>query len=118
VSPNGGLKAASSPPQKQHSEHRRQKEVNSTGWSYTLTCELDLLCTAVVVELAANLIYFSREKKYVEEKNTQKKFRKDSTKRGHQRELARKGRPRSQLRVPICGGMSTQPTRIALKRGT
>jgi hypothetical protein len=30
--PNGGLKAAPSPPQKQHSEHTRQKEVNSTGW--------------------------------------------------------------------------------------
>jgi hypothetical protein len=32
VSPNGGLKAAPSPPQKQNSEHTRQKEVNSTGW--------------------------------------------------------------------------------------
>jgi len=30
VSPNGGLKAAPSPPQKENSEHTRQKEVNST----------------------------------------------------------------------------------------
>jgi hypothetical protein len=43
-------------------------------------------------------------------------FRKDTTSRGHQRELARKGRHRSQLRVPTCGGMSTdgpQPTQGA-----
>jgi hypothetical protein len=61
--PNGGLKAAPSPPQKQHREHTRQKEVNSTGWLYTLTCELelDLLCKAVVVELVANFINFSEE---------------------------------------------------------
>jgi hypothetical protein len=32
VSPDGGHKAAPSPPQKQNSEHTRQKEVNSTGW--------------------------------------------------------------------------------------
>jgi hypothetical protein len=50
-------------------------------------------------------------------KNPQKKmFRKGTTSRGHQRELARKGRHRSQLRVPTCGGMSTdgpQPTQGA-----
>jgi hypothetical protein len=37
----------------------------------------------------------------------------------HQRELARKGRPHSQLRVPTCGGMSTdgpQPTQVAPKK--
>jgi hypothetical protein len=79
VSPNGGLKAAPSPPQKQHSEHTGQKEVNSTGWWYTLTCELDLLCRAVLLDLGANLIYFSEEiKKSVEEKKHQQKFRKDS----------------------------------------
>ena len=46
-------------------------------------------------------------------------FRKDTTSRGHQRELARKGRHRSQLRVPTCGGMSTdgpQPTQGAPKK--
>jgi hypothetical protein len=36
-----------------------------------------------------------------------KKVSQRQQQRGHQRELARKGRPRSQLRVPICGGMST-----------
>jgi hypothetical protein len=30
--PKRGFKAAPSPPQKQNSEHTRQKEVNSTGW--------------------------------------------------------------------------------------
>jgi hypothetical protein len=55
-------------------------------------------------------------------KNPQKKmFRKDTTSRGHQRELARKGRHRSQLRVPTCGGMSMstdgpQPTQGAPKK--
>jgi hypothetical protein len=39
----------------------RQKEANSTGWWYTLTCEFDLLCTAVVAVLITNLIYFSEE---------------------------------------------------------
>jgi hypothetical protein len=46
-------------------------------------------------------------------------FRKDTTSRGHQRELARKGRHRSQLRVPTWGGMSTdgpQPTQGAPKK--
>jgi hypothetical protein len=43
------------------SKQVRQKEVNSTGWWYTLTCELDLLCMAVVVVLVTNLIYFSEE---------------------------------------------------------
>jgi hypothetical protein len=63
ASPNGGLKAAPSLPQKQNSEHTRQKEVNST-------CELDLLCTAVVVVLVTNLIYFSEKiKKSVGKKN-------------------------------------------------
>jgi hypothetical protein len=55
VSPNGGLKAAPSPPPKKKSEHTRQKEVNSTGWWYMLTCELDLLCTTIAVVLATNL---------------------------------------------------------------
>jgi hypothetical protein len=32
---------------KTKSEHTRQKEVDSTGWWYMFTCELDLLCTAV-----------------------------------------------------------------------
>jgi hypothetical protein len=39
--------------------------------------------------------------------SAKKVLRKDTTERGHQRELARTGRPHSQLRVPICGGMST-----------
>jgi hypothetical protein len=67
VSPNGVLKAAPSPPQKQNSEHTRQKEVNSTGWSYarTLTCELALLCAAVAAVPATNLIYFSEEIKQI-----------------------------------------------------
>jgi hypothetical protein len=43
-------------------------------------------------------------------------FRKDTTKRGHQRELARKGRPHSQLWVPICGGMSTADARGNFKK--
>jgi hypothetical protein len=70
VSPNGGLKAAPSPPQKQNSEHTRQKEVNSTGFgSIALTCELDLLCMAVAVVLVANLIYFPKEISISVEKN-------------------------------------------------
>jgi hypothetical protein len=32
MSLNDGLKAAPSPPQKQNSEHTRQKEVKSMGW--------------------------------------------------------------------------------------
>jgi hypothetical protein len=57
VSPNGGLKAAPPPPQKQNSEHTGGGELN--GLVYTVTCELDLLCTAAVVVPATNLIYCS-----------------------------------------------------------
>jgi hypothetical protein len=60
----------------------------------------------------------SRCKKF-KKKNAKQMFRKDTTSRGHQRELARKGRPRSQLWVPTCGGMSTdgpQPTQGAPKK--
>jgi hypothetical protein len=80
VSPNGGLKAAPSPPQKQHSEHTRQKEVDSTGWQYALTCELDLLCTAVVAVCRTRYelnLFFGENKKDVKKKREQK-LRKDS----------------------------------------
>jgi hypothetical protein len=62
---------------------------------------------AVVVEPITNFIGFSEDKKSIEKKLKQKVLQRQHI-RGHQRQLARKGRPqRSQLRVPICGGMST-----------
>jgi hypothetical protein len=80
-------------------------------------CELDLLCTAVVVVLVTSLIYFSEEikKRPLGEKKGRKNncFAKTPYKgviRGNY-ELARTGRPHSQLRVPTCGGMSTADAR-------
>ena len=121
MSPNGGLKAAPPPPQKQNSEHTRG-ELNGLVVYGDVRIGLTLYSSSCSTRYELNLLLGSRKKKNVrwEKKNPQKKkFRKDTTSRGHQRELARKGRPHSQLRVPTCGGMSTdgpQPTQGAPKK--
>jgi hypothetical protein len=42
-------------------------------FKYTLTCELDLLCTAAAADLVANLIFFSEKKSVGEKSFAQKK---------------------------------------------
>ena len=121
MSPNGGLKAAPPPPQKQNSEHTGG-ELNGLVVYGDVRIGLTLYSSSCSTRYELNLLLGSRKKKMsVGKKNPQKKmFRKDTTSRGHQRELARKGRHRSQLRVPTCGGMSTdgpQPTQEDV-RGT
>jgi hypothetical protein len=65
VSPNGGLKAAPSPPQKQNREHTRQKEVNSTGWSGSILY-VDVLIGLTLHSSSCSARY-GLEKKYSEE---------------------------------------------------
>jgi hypothetical protein len=103
VSPNGGLKAAPSPPQKQHSEHTRQKakrgELNGLVVHVDVRIGLALYGSSCGPRCELNLFFGGNKKSVEGEKNTHKKFRKDSI----------QGSPEgtSQLRVPICGGMST-----------
>jgi hypothetical protein len=66
VSPDGGLKpqgSISSSSSKIKNKTANTQKVNSTGWWYMVTCELDLLCTAAAVVLVTNLISCSEEKK-------------------------------------------------------
>ena len=122
MSPNGGLKAAPPPPQKQNSEHTRG-ELNGLVVYGDVRIGLTLYSSSCSTRYELNLLLGSRKKKNVRwkkiTKSAKKMFRKDTTSRGYQRELARKGRHRSQLRVPTCGGMSTDgPRPTADARGT
>jgi hypothetical protein len=116
VSPNGGLKAAPPPPQKQNSEHTGGELNGLVVYVYVeVRIGLTLYSSSCNTRYELNLLLGRRKKCPLK-----KCFAKTPHKgvMGHQRELARKGRPHSQLRVPTCGGMSTdgpQPTQGAPK---
>jgi hypothetical protein len=80
---------------------------------------LDLLCTAVAVELVANLIYFPEEKKPLEKihKKHPKKIAKTAYKGVTRGNYLAKEDPAASCGCPHAVACP-QPTRIALKRGT
>jgi hypothetical protein len=104
------------PPQKKHSEHttHKAKRGELNGLVVHVDVRIGLALYGSSCGPRCELSLFSEEiKNPLKKKVSHKKrsFAKTAYKgvtRG-QRELARKGRPRSrsQLRVPICGGMST-----------